>query len=60
MTDGVRYLLIGFVGVGRGGGASKSRYEAYRDAWASAKRADARLHSEHDKAEHGHGGLQYQ
>ena len=56
MTAGVRYLLIGFVGVGRGvgGGAGKSsRYDAYRDRWADAKRADARLHEAHDQAASG-------
>lgn len=48
VTAGVRYLLIGFVGVGRGGSTSTGRYDAYRDRWATAKRADARLHDEHD------------
>ena len=48
VTAGVRYLLVGFVGVGRGGGANKSSYEAYRDSWVSAKRADRRLHDEHE------------
>ena len=51
VTAGVRYLLIGFVGVGRGAAASKGEYDAYRERWSAAKRADAGLHAAHDAGE---------
>ena len=58
VTAGVRYLLIGFVGVGRGAGVGAAdaaesethqrRYDAYREHWVAAKRADAGLHAAHE------------